>query len=293
MSEHTPYFVKAYNSFLTNLRGLRKGAVLPTEMHIAEQIGASRFTVRKVLNLASERKLIDWNGRHKTLRRAIRKADLEEETAAETSKREQVLNLVINLISSGDLQPGAHFSETRIAKEADTTLATVRDALPRLSELGIIRKEDRRQWQVIPITDQTIDELIEFRTLLETHGVRAFCGLSASDTAWQQLQEMREEHEKLLAAKPPAWRVFNEIDIRFHKLVLGATGNRFITSASNTVYFIIQLQRERLQLHKNRMKLGLSQHMEIIDALQARDRRQSVAAMRRHMKEAKNTLRRA
>lgn len=286
----TPYLLQAYNRFLEHIRPLLTEESLPTEQAMSDAIGVSRFTLRKILRRAADSGIVRWKGRDKRLLRRIRKSDFVENPPAETSKRETVIRHVTDAVTAGEIKPGDHFSETRIARETGTTLGTVRDALPRVAELGIIRKEERRQWEVVAIDDRVIEELMDFRELLEIAGTRAFCDLPEDDPAWERLRQIRSDHEKLPKTPDRLRKRFREVDGALHHLILEATRNRYITAAFDSISLLILLQRERLRLDEERLRLGFSQHLAIIDALLEKDRRSAVSATRTHMRDARKTL---
>lgn len=90
--------------------------------------------------------------------RAINKVSLEDQ--AVDILREQILE--------GAIQPGERLVESRLAKDYDLSRGTVRIALQRLGNEGLIEQRPYVGWKVIELTDQDIWELYTLRVALES-----------------------------------------------------------------------------------------------------------------------------
>lgn len=75
--------------------------------------------------------------------------------------------LLYGAILSCELWPGDYVSEAEFASRFGLSKTPVRDALTRLAAIGFVQTEQRRGWQISPLTGRSIGEVIELRRQLE------------------------------------------------------------------------------------------------------------------------------
>ncbi len=85
-------------------------------------------------------------------------------------------------VLSGELRPGAEFSELELADQMAMSKTPVREALGRLVAEGLIEAFPRRGYRVTPITVKDINDLFAIRAMTEgTAAAMAALNLTASD----------------------------------------------------------------------------------------------------------------
>ena len=88
-------------------------------------------------------------------------------TISRTVLREQVKDILLHRIVSGDLKPGERLVETRIANELGTSQAPVREALRDLELLRLVESEPFRGARVRGFGEAELIEVYPVRAVLE------------------------------------------------------------------------------------------------------------------------------
>ena len=142
-------------------------------------------------------------------------------TISRTVLREQVKDVLLQRIVSGELQPGDRLVETRIAQELGTSQAPVREALRDLELLRLVESEPFRGSRVRVIDEQEMIDVFPVRASLEELAARlAAEKLEGDVTALEvELEAMRD------AVKRGDTNALAQHDIAFHQLIVEAAGN--------------------------------------------------------------------
>ena len=93
-------------------------------------------------------------------------------TISRTVLREQVKDVLLQRIVSGELQPGERLVETRIAQELGTSQAPVREALRDLQLLRLVESEPFRGSRVRVFDEEEMIEVYPVRASLEELAAR-------------------------------------------------------------------------------------------------------------------------
>src|SRR3954468_15644671 len=91
---------------------------------------------------------------------------------ARTVLREQVKDVLLQRIVSGELEPGERLVETRIAQELGTSQAPVREALRDLELLRLVESEPFRGARVRVFDEEEMIEVYPVRAALEELAAR-------------------------------------------------------------------------------------------------------------------------
>ena len=97
-------------------------------------------------------------------------------TISRTVLREQVKDVLLQRIVSGELQPGERLVETRIAQELGTSQAPVREALRDLELLRLVESEPFRGARVRSLGDEELVEIYPVRAVLEELAAKLAAG---------------------------------------------------------------------------------------------------------------------
>jgi DNA-binding GntR family transcriptional regulator len=138
-----------------------------------------------------------------------------------TVLREQVKDILLHRIVSGDLKPGERLVETRIAAELGTSQAPVREALRDLELLRMVESEPFRGARVRAFGDAELIEVYPVRAVLEELAAREATKRLDGDVAL-----LEQEVEAMCAAAKRG--DLNELvrhDIAFHRLIVESAGN--------------------------------------------------------------------
>ena len=138
-----------------------------------------------------------------------------------TVLREQVKDLLLQRIASGELKPGERLVETRIAAELGTSQAPVREALRDLELLRLVESEPFKGSRVRAFGNAELVEVYPVRAVLEELAAKEATKKLAGDVSAleAEVEAMRE------AARRGDVTALVRHDIAFHRLVVEAAGN--------------------------------------------------------------------
>lgn len=199
-------------------------------------------------------------------------------TISRTVLREQIKNVLLQRIVSGELQPGERLVETRIAQELGTSQAPVREALRDLELLRIVESEPFRGARVRELGDQELVEIYPVRAALEELAARLAAERLAGDVRAleEQVEGMREAERR---DDVPA---LTEHDILFHRLMVEASGNAPLVQCWKSLGVE---GRITLTLYGTRVRpqdaAGL--HTPLLEALRAGDGARAAKEARTHI----------
>jgi DNA-binding GntR family transcriptional regulator len=135
-----------------------------------------------------------------------------------TVLRDQVKTLLLERILSGVYAPGDRLVETRIAQELGTSQAPVREALRELELLRFVESASFRGTWVREVSDDELIEVFPIRAALEEVAAR-----EAATRLNGEVGDLEAEIEGMANARDVREQV--EHDVRFHRLIVEASGN--------------------------------------------------------------------
>lgn len=194
------------------------------------------------------------------------------------------------LIMDHAIPPNTKINIDQLARQLDVSPTPVREALARLEEASLVRKESLRGYFTTPLlTKSELEDLYEFRRLLEPCAA-ARAAATADDAGRQRL------HEELgIGADLPrgsdyeSYKTLTAHDQRFHSIVFELAGNRVMHNA---------FARTHCHLHLFRLFYGRSfaspavdEHRVVAEAVAAQDPESASAAMLAHIEASYKRLR--
>jgi len=182
--------------------------------------------------------------------------------------REAAYSAVKRRIILNDLQPGITLTELGLARELGCSQGTVREALLRLQEDGLVIRSGHRGTTVTPLDPEEADEIIALRRRIEMRGaVRA--AAAVMDSALQELQALQDEMERVASAGDQ-YRLI-ELDTDFHLAIFRLAGLQALEQI--LVRCILHSHRQKLWEPRHRRPLleTARRHQPIYERLAARD----------------------
>ena len=135
--------------------------------------------------------------------------------------REQVKDLLLQRIASGELKPGERLVETRIAAELGTSQAPVREALRDLELLRLVESEPFKGSRVRAFGDEELIEVYPVRSVLEDLAAKKATKRLAGDVSAHEA----EVEAMRAAARRGDVNALVRHDFAFHRLIVEAAGN--------------------------------------------------------------------
>ena len=286
-------FKRAFNDILRLLVRIAPSETLPSESALADSLGVSRTTVRKVLGVLAAHGAVGGGGRQRfvvpgaELPRPFPEAETES-TSTQLEKR------FMEWILRDDTRPGAMISELQLSRQFGIATTGVREFLNRFQRFGLIEKRPNARWVFKGFTTKFALELFEIREMFELRSALAFGALPKGSPLWRELAVLRDEHVRLLGEIDLRFNDFSDLDSRFHRLVNSAAPNRFIDSFYDIITLIFHYHyqwNKHSERHRNEVAIG--EHLAYIDALLHRSAARIERACSAHLASARETLIRA
>jgi DNA-binding GntR family transcriptional regulator len=201
-----------------------------------------------------------------------------------TTQAERVYSALRERLLRGDLPVGRRLVEQQLAEEFDTSRTPVREALRRLEGDGhIVRDRGGGMCPSVPSV-KSMRELYEVRVALEelcarraaTSGDRG--RIEAIDQDWRALDAAWNDTRAL-----PRGPDFVFADEGFHRALAGASGNDVAEMLLGDLNDRIRVLRIYDFTTDDRIGATITEHLEIVGCVLARDADAAAAFMRAHV----------
>ncbi len=135
----------------------------------------------------------------------------------------RVFETLRTAIFAGELQPGDPLRELHLATELRVSQATVREALARLEQFGLVVRTPNIGTHVTRLSPQDIHERVQLRALLEEHAMIQ-AAPRMTDEAFADLRARLDELSD--AIERNAYFQQAQADLAFHRYIWLMSGNR-------------------------------------------------------------------
>jgi DNA-binding GntR family transcriptional regulator len=140
-----------------------------------------------------------------------------------TSLQDGVVNALENAIFRGQLKMGQRILEDDLAHELNVSRATMREALRRLEQIGLVQIKPRHGTFVTHLTLVEIERTCRLRAVLEGLAAR-YASERLSEPEWKELEGKIEEMRQ--AADAGSLENFLDLDHKFHERVWELAGDK-------------------------------------------------------------------
>lgn len=196
--------------------------------------------------------------------------------------RDQVYQVLLTKLISGELAPGDRITERVTAQELGISTTPVKEALRRLENEGFVRTMPRRGIVVGENALTSFEQVITVRAWLEGLGAR----LCAARVAAGELTDRTALTAPLALMKDPILRPVPEIveiNASFHDAVRELSGNRVIVQFIGTLLGVDAAVRRRALSDPDELQRGNAEHIAVGEAILAGDPDHAEALMRGHV----------
>ncbi|WP_026819827.1 GntR family transcriptional regulator [Arthrobacter castelli] len=205
--------------------------------------------------------------------------------------RDDVCEALLDMILEEELKPGATISIDGLAKELGISPTPMREALAYLEHTGLVARAALKGYTVAPrLSPEQMADLIDARAIIELAAVSQ--AAQHPSALLERLRAAHRNHREAAAevtagdsAVPSAraMREYFNADWAFHLVLVEASGNQFLHG-----------MLEGLGAHLHRMvqsagrgvfdaDIALTEHGQVLAAIEAGDRDRAVGAMRTHL----------
>ena len=187
-----------------------------------------------------------------------------------------------NIIMSSDIyrsRTDIRLDERQLAQDFGISRTPVREAMAQLEREGFVRSVPRRGVYVVRKTKQEVIELIQAWAALESMAARLITE-HASDEDIAGLRRMFAtfEGDKLHAQLDD----YSEVNIAFHQSIIELSGNQALIRLAANLFTHMRMIRGATIGEDDRVDRSIRDHMNIIQALEARDTERAEDLVRQH-----------
>ena len=203
----------------------------------------------------------------------------------QTTLGESTHDRLRQLILNGELPAGTRLQEKAFADRLGVSRTPVREAIARLVSEGLVTRPQGGAPVVNQISISEVIEIIHVRRLLECEAARQAALVHAPV---EPLLSLKSRIEAILEGARPSPSDHASLDEEFHITIARMAGSKLLTD-------LIQSLKQRTRIFDkafipDRFKPGLEEHLEILDALLARDPDRAENAMRVHIDHAREAI---
>lgn len=181
------------------------------------------------------------------------------------SVREQIRDVLLQRIGSGDLAPGDRIVEANVTREFDVSAIPVREAIRELVAMGVLDAAPHKGAWVRQVTVPETIEAFRVRAALETLAAK-----TAADALRNNCRSLRKICRAIVAAaKRRDFDTFQHENQSFHRTIVEASGNGVLLRVWDSLGFEIRT-RFTMEFLKTADPTAIArEHEPIVDALDA------------------------
>jgi DNA-binding GntR family transcriptional regulator len=191
-----------------------------------------------------------------------------EDTATFADRAYAALKDVILALDIYDRPGEVRLDERRLASDLGISRTPVREAMAQLEREGFVRSVPRRGIYVVRKTKAEVIELITAWAALESMAARLITQ-NATDQEIAKLRAMFAtfENGRLHANLDE----YSEVNIEFHQTIIRMSRNRILIDLAENLLAHMRMIRRKTIGERDRADRSISDHMNIIQAIEARD----------------------
>lgn len=202
---------------------------------------------------------------------------------AKESLKNQIYNAILNGILSGEFKPEQILTERELVDKYGCSKAPVREALITLCSDDILRSFPRYGYEIVRLTSEHVEEILNYRLILETGYLRKTCQTLTK----LQINELKQIADRCLAPEADVWEHW-EANTNFHLTLLSFARNRYAYEQLKKSMSV--LKRAYAQFYwqtwnQSIPSIDVQHHYPIIESLEKKDIEQAVSMLEQDLKD--------
>ncbi len=189
---------------------------------------------------------------------------------AEVSYKDKAYTALKDAITRMDLYSTPEpiwLDERELSERLGVSRTPIREAVAMLEREGFVRTVPRRGIHVVRKTKREIIEMIQAWAALESMAAR----LAAEHATERQIKALRKLFREFESDAPSEhMHEYSEANIKFHQTIVQLSGSKLIAGMIENLFIHVRAIRAVSLRQDNRAARSIREHMEIIDALEAR-----------------------
>lgn len=203
---------------------------------------------------------------------------------AKQSRAEDIYEIIKNQILSGRWQAGDRLSDAELAEECQASRISVREALFKMTETGIVKKEFWKGYFINSITPETIENIVEMRLAIESQVIYTFTETATAEDLADLDACINLSEEYLHEGDLSQYLI---ADFNFHEIIYTRQRNSCFTSIMNNYLLMIHFIRYNAMGHGDsfteKANKSIATHRYILEAIKARDKDEAKRRMVDHL----------
>ena len=214
----------------------------------------------------------------------------KESTRSKPVLRDTAYRKFMDYLLSGQLKPGRLVSQRELCEAIGASIGAMREALKRLEAEGVVTLIPQRGVMVKEPSEKELNDIYQIRKIFEVHAVRIFAETGDS----QKLTKIKAQTMEVIAGKAETRQELGQlsrerslVDDLLHQLIISALNNPTFEEIFDRLQVPVSVSRLSVQPRFMDSLPGLKEHLEIIEALEARDQDAAEALMLHHLEKGR------
>ena len=202
-----------------------------------------------------------------------------EDTSTFADRAYTALKDVIVSLNVYDQPSEVRLDERQLASDLGISRTPVREAMAQLEREGFVRSVPRRGIYVVRKSKQEVIEMITAWAALESMAARLITqGAPSEEIATLRRMFATFENGHLHAKLDE----YSEVNIEFHQAIIRMSRNRVLIDLAENLFTHMRMIRRKTIGEQDRVDRSIRDHMNIIEALEARDTERAEDLVRNH-----------
>ena len=191
-------------------------------------------------------------------------------------------------IFSFELLPGDLISEGNLVRLMQVSRTPLRQALQRLQYEGFLNAIPKIGWQITPLDFNKLDELYDFRILIEGHAIKLLCDKACSHEPLGELVKiwLCDARERIQDGEKVGM-----LDENFHHQLVKIAGNVEMLKMHQEISERIRIVRRLDFTKENRIHETYDEHSKILKAILDRRGAEAKRLLNSHIDQSKIEVR--
>jgi DNA-binding GntR family transcriptional regulator len=255
------------------------------EADLCAHFSVSRTPIRSALQLLAERGVLEARpNRGYVLRRPVRHAvDVDVQAARDEAEQSLFVSIARDRLE-GHLP--VQVTQSELMRRYNVPVALIIKVLRQLASLGVVERKAGHGWSFLPSLDSKAaqDESYELRMVVEP--ALLLLPKFQLDREWAAETRVRHEHFLHTPWRPTMVVRFYEVNADFHEGLARASQNRYLWHTIREQNSLRRFLNYSWPTEFERVRESVTEHLEILTALEQGKNKLAAALMTRHLENA-------
>lgn len=192
---------------------------------------------------------------------------------------DQIAETIADEIIERQISPGSKLPELALADRFGTSRAPIREALYKLTQIGLVERKPRRGAVVREYGRQEIEELYRVRTLLERMALERICeeprmieaSIEALNPVVRQMESFQDDNKR-----------YHELNFSFHKSIILLSGSSLLERLYERIEGPLKLVLRRSFSTDGAVPKSFGEHLNLLKAIEDADVERACELLLKH-----------